>query len=146
MMGGDFRRNVGHSGLNSLLNYGYTVLRAGTARAVVAAGLHPTIGLHHRAQGNAFALADDLMEPFRPLVDLAARRIALDAGPDMTSEAKRALARVLMFDMEADGATTPVSGMLSRLTLSLARSFASGRIDLALPAPPPPLQLAELGR
>ncbi|WP_316016074.1 type II CRISPR-associated endonuclease Cas1 [Roseobacter sp. HKCCA0434] len=146
MMGKDFRRDVGGGGANGLLNYGYTVLRAATARAVIGAGLHPTIGLHHRAQGNSFALADDLMEPFRPLVDLAARRIAREAGPDVTSEAKQALARIIAFDMEVDGVTTPVSGMLSRLALSLARSFESGRMELGLPKPPAPLRLMELGR
>ncbi|MEM9522559.1 MAG: type II CRISPR-associated endonuclease Cas1, partial [Pseudomonadota bacterium] len=73
MMGPEFRRDTGALDENALLNYGYTVLRAATARAVVAAGLHPTIGLFHSNRGNAFALADDLMETFRPLVDCAVR-------------------------------------------------------------------------
>ena len=68
MMGEGFRRNTEAGDVNALFNYGYTVLRAATARAVIAAGLHPSIGLHHSNRGNAFALADDLMEPFRPIV------------------------------------------------------------------------------
>lgn len=70
LFGDDFRRDQGGSGLNALLNYGYTVLRAAAARAVIAAGLHPTLGLHHSNEGNPMRLVDDLMEPFRPIVDL----------------------------------------------------------------------------
>ena len=70
LFGDDFRRDQQTGGINSMLNYGYTVLRATTARAVVAAGLHPTLGLHHSNEGNAMRLVDDLMEPFRPVIDL----------------------------------------------------------------------------
>ena len=70
LFGTNFRRDQDGEGLNALLNYGYTVLRSATARAVVAAGLHPSIGLHHSNDGNAMRLVDDLLEPFRPIVDL----------------------------------------------------------------------------
>ena len=150
LMGKNFRRDTGGNGANALLNYGYTVLRAATARAVLATGLHPTIGIHHRARGNAFALADDLMEPFRPLVDLATRRISIEAGEEVTPEAKLALARILSFDLairEPNGVvTTTVTGALSRLTVSLAQSFEAGKPSLVLPEIPSPLALAELGR
>ena len=66
VLGKEFRRDRMGPGANSLLNYGYTVLRAVAARSVVAAGMHPTIGIHHSNRGNAFALADDIVEPFRP--------------------------------------------------------------------------------
>jgi CRISPR-associated protein Cas1 len=69
LMGPDFRRDAAADGANALLNYGYAVLRASTARAIVAAGLHPGLGIFHRHPHNAMPLADDLMEPFRPLVD-----------------------------------------------------------------------------
>ena len=69
LFGDDFRRDQQGAGLNGMLNYGYTVLRAATARAVVSAGLHPTLGIHHSNEGNAMRLVDDLMEPFRPMVD-----------------------------------------------------------------------------
>lgn len=58
------RRDQDGDGINALLNYGYTILRSATARAVVAAGLHPSIGLHHSNDANAMRLVDDLMEPF----------------------------------------------------------------------------------
>jgi CRISP-associated protein Cas1 len=69
LFGDEFRRDQNAGSLNGMLNYGYTVLRAATARAVVAAGLHPTLGLHHSNEGNAMRLVDDVMEPFRPMVD-----------------------------------------------------------------------------
>lgn len=145
LMGKDFRRNADLPDVNALLNYGYTVLRAATARAIIAAGLHPTIGLFHANRGNAFALADDLMEPFRPLVDLTARSIALRDGPDVTPDAKRALARLIALDLPFPGETTPVSVALSRLAISLGQSFEARKLSLALPDPPTSAVLAGLG-
>lgn len=146
LMGTDFRRNPDTPDINSLLNYGYTVLRATASRAIVAAGLHPTIGLHHSNRGNAFALADDLMEPFRPLVDATAYNIARQGGPEVTPDAKQALVRLIALDLPLGGVTSPLSIALSRLATSLALSFENGRLDLALPLPPDPLSLAGLGR
>lgn len=146
MMGKAFRRDADLPDINALLNYGYTVLRAATARAVAAAGLHPTIGLFHSNRSNAFALADDLMEPFRPLVDLTVRTIAETSGPEVTPDAKRRLADLIALDLPLTGETSPVTVALSRLTVSLAQSFAAKRLTLALPEPPSPLVLAGLGR
>lgn len=145
MMGSDFRRDAGGDDENALLNYGYTVLRAATARAVVAAGLHPTIGLFHSNRGNAFALADDLMEPFRPLVDCAVRSIAATGGGKVDTDAKQALARLIATDLPLGGGITPVSVALMKLATSLGQSFEAGKLDLAIPSPPDPLILAGLG-
>ena len=145
MMGPDFRRDTGGSDENALLNYGYTVLRATTARAVVAAGLHPTIGLFHSNRGNAFALADDLMEPFRPLVDCAVRSIVKSRGRQVDSDAKHILARLIATDLPLGDGITPVSVALGKLATSLGQSFEVGKLDLALPSPPDPLTLAGLG-
>lgn len=145
MMGGEFRRDMNGNDENALLNYGYTVLRAATARAVVAAGLHPTIGLFHSNRGNAFALADDLMEPFRPLVDCTVRSIIRTQGTDVSSEAKQALACLIATDLPLGDGMTPVSVALMKLATSLGRSFEAGKLDLALPSPPDPLTLAGLG-
>ncbi len=146
MMGQEFRRDTDLPDINALLNYGYTVLRAATARAVTAAGLHPTIGLFHSNRANAFTLADDLMEPFRPLVDLTARAIAMRDGAEVTSDAKRRMAELIALDLPLTGETSPVSVALSRLAVSLAQSFETKRLALALPTPPAPLVLAGLGR
>lgn len=145
MMGQEFRRDRTAPDLNALLNYGYTVLRAATARAVVAAGLHPTIGLHHSNRGNAFALADDLMEPFRPLVDCCVRGLAERNGPEVDTEAKTTLARLIALDLPLGGGLTPVSVALGKLAVSLGQSFETGRLNLALPSPPDALTLAGLG-
>ena len=145
MMGDDFRRDRDGTDANALLNYGYTVLRAATSRAVVAAGLHPTIGLHHRNRGNAFALADDLMEPFRPLVDCAVRSLVARKGTQVDTEAKQTLARLIALDLPFGEGLTPVSVALCKLATSLGQSFEAGKLSLALPAPPDPLTLAGLG-
>ena len=145
MMGADFRRDAGRGDENALLNYGYTVLRAATARAVVAAGLHPTIGLFHSNRSNAFALADDLMEPFRPLVDCAVRTIRANSGVEVDTNAKQTLARLLATDLPLDDGVTPVSVALTKLATSLGKSFEEGKLRLALPRPPDPLTLVSLG-
>jgi len=145
MMGLDFRRDRQAGDENALLNYGYTVLRAATARAVVAAGLHPTIGLFHSNRGNAFALADDLMEPFRPLVDCVVRSLVAAQGAQVDSHAKQMLARLIATDLPLGGGLTPVSVACMKLATSLGQSFEAGRLDLALPRPPDPLTLAGLG-
>ena len=67
MLGDGFRRDRGAGGANALLNYGYMVLRAATARSILAAGLHPSLSIHHQSRGTALRLADDLMEPFQSL-------------------------------------------------------------------------------
>ncbi|GAB4433908.1 MAG: type II CRISPR-associated endonuclease Cas1 [bacterium] len=70
LFGQEFKRDTKANGINALLNYGYAVLRAAVARAVVGAGLHPSLGVHHHNKYNNFCLVDDLMEPLRPVVDM----------------------------------------------------------------------------
>lgn len=119
---------------------------AAIARAVVASGLHPTIGIFHSNRSNAFALADDLMEPFRPLVDLTARAILSQAGPEVTSAAKQSFARLIALDLPLTGETSPIAVALSRRTTSLAQSFEARTLALALPEPPPATVLGGLGQ
>jgi len=69
LFGENFRRNTDEPGINGLLNYGYAIMRAMVARAIVGSGLHPSLGIFHQNQYNGLCLADDLMEPFRPWVD-----------------------------------------------------------------------------
>lgn len=80
LFGKDFRRDREADGINALLNYGYAVLRAAIARAIVAAGLIPSLGVHHRNRSNPFCLADDLFEPYRPLVDWRIRIMLDESG------------------------------------------------------------------
>jgi CRISPR-associated protein Cas1 len=145
MMGEDFRRDRDSDGINGLLNYGYTVMRSLCARAVVAAGLHPSIGVHHAHRGNAFALADDLVEPFRPLVDVLTVRLVARGCEGVTPDAKRAFAGLIALDIPGDGGTTTVSMAASRAAQSLARSFETGQTaELVLPRPPSALEFAGL--
>ncbi|MBC7147606.1 MAG: type II CRISPR-associated endonuclease Cas1 [Thioclava marina] len=146
LMGREFRRDHDASGTNALLNYGYTVLRAATARAIVAAGLHPGIGLHHSNRANGFALADDLMEPFRPLVDCCVRNLVERNGDQVDTTAKQTLARLLALDLPLGDGITPISESLNKLATSLGQSFEVGKLVLALPSPPSADTLSELGQ
>lgn len=83
LFGDSFRRDRQTEGINTLLNYGYAIVRALIARAVVASGLHPALGVHHANQYNGLCLADDLMEPFRPWVDNIALRLSKDSEDDL---------------------------------------------------------------
>lgn len=139
MFGPAFRRFREGGGTNAHLNYGYTVLRAATARAIVGAGLHPSLSLMHRSRGDALRLADDLMEPFRPAVDLVARGLVEDGVNVLTSEAKRRLAAVLHHDFATSEGVTPLSNLLARLAVSLAQIFMAERKSLFLPIEPLPL-------
>ena len=142
LFGDDFRRDQQGAGLNAMLNYGYTVLRAATARAVVSAGLHPTIGLHHSNAGNAMRLVDDLMEPFRPVIDLKVWQLHKQGEGQVSPETKRALVKTLYDDMQTSAGATPVMVCAQKLATSLAQVFMGEKDKLDLPLPGLPLSLA----
>lgn len=133
LFGKGFRRDRAADGVNAMLNYVYTVLRAGTARAIMAAGLHPSFGLSHRQRGNAFALADDLMEPFRPVADMLVYDLIGRGAIGVSRETKPELARILIIDLSTADGVSPAGVCLERLTLSLARCFAGEARKLDLP-------------
>lgn len=142
LFGDDFRRDQSGDGLNALLNYGYTVLRAATARAVAAAGLHPTLGVHHQNEGNPMRLVDDLMEPFRPMVDLLVWQLQRRGESQISPDTKRALVRSLYDDMQTSSGATPTMVCMQRLAVSLAQVYLGERDKLDLPLPGLPLSLA----
>lgn len=146
LMGPAFRRDRDASGANALLNYGYAVMRATVARAVVAAGLHPTIGIFHANRGNAFALADDLVEPFRPLVDALVVSMIGQGVETLDPALKRRFARLIAFDVRVGAETSPVSMAAVRLAQSLARSFETGVAELAIFDAPTAMEWAALAR
>jgi len=137
-----FKRDQNAPGINALLNYGYTVLRAATARAVIAAGLHPSIALHHSHAGNAMRLVDDLMEPFRPMVDLMVWQLWRNGNEHVTPDTKRALVHTLYDDMQTSFGATPVMVCAQRLATSLAQVYLGERDKLDLPLPGLPVALA----
>lgn len=142
LFGEGFRRDQDGDGLNSLLNYGYTIARSATARAVVAAGLHPSIGLHHSNDANPMRLVDDLMEPFRPMIDLKVWQLQRHGESHITPETKRALVRTLYDDMQTSAGATPVMVCMQKLATSLAQVYLGERDKLDLPLPGLPLALA----
>lgn len=135
LFGAGFRRDREAAGVNAMLNYGYTVLRAATARAVVAAGLHPTLGVHHSNEANAMRLVDDLMEPFRPLVDEVVWQLRRDGFEGVDREVKRALGAVLYVDRQTSEGATPLIACIVRLASSLAQVYLGERKALELPQP-----------
>ncbi len=143
LFGKDFRRNFNLQGTNSLLNYGYAVLRATTARAIFASGLHPAIGIHHSNQENAFCLVDDLMEPFRPLVDFVVKKLVDQNGEikELTPELKKSLTKILNLDLATSAGTTPINNCLIRLCQSFVNSLEKGEAKLDFPLSPLPIEL-----
>jgi CRISPR-associated protein Cas1 len=121
LMGAGFLRDRDADDENRALNYGYAVLRACVARAVCAAGLHPSIGLHHASKYDAFALASDLMEPYRVLVDRAARGMR-----EVTRDSKRALLSAILDKSQTIDGALSLFEMASRTTLSLVEIFRDG--------------------
>jgi CRISPR-associated protein Cas1 len=131
-----FRRDPELPGLNSFLNYGYAVLRAAVARAIVAAGLMPSLGLHHHNRSNAFCLADDLIEPLRPLVDDRVRELHRQGYEELSQPAKAALLEILTEQVSlgaGDENTGPLMVQMHRYVASLLRCFTGDERELEIP-------------
>ncbi len=145
LMGDDFRRDRQADDFNGALNYGYTILRAATARSILAAGLHPSLSLHHQSRGDALRLADDLMEPFRPWVDHAVRIMKNNHNPDtqfdLDKDQKAKLVAVLTLDMQSQQGSSPMQVCMDRMAQSLAQIFLGERKNIELPSNPLPLIL-----
>ncbi|MDE0388508.1 MAG: type II CRISPR-associated endonuclease Cas1 [Rhodospirillales bacterium] len=137
LFGKTFRRDREAEGVNALLNYGYAVVRAAVARGVVAAGLIPSLGVHHRHRGNPFCLADDLLEPYRPYVDWRVRQMAGEDGesaPDLAErETRAALLSLLNETVLVGGRREPLLLALHTSAASLSRTLTGGDRTLALP-------------
>ena len=134
LFGGDFVRDREGGGVNALLNYGYTVLRAATARALVSAGLTPSLGIFHHNRSNAFPLADDLMEPYRPFVDEVVFHLCQEGKLDLNKETKTELLGVLTCDTFFPKVTRPLQIGLSITMASLAKCYAGKQKKLSLPS------------
>ncbi len=133
LFGDEFVRSRTGPDPNSLLNYGYSILRAAMARAIVGSGLSPSFGLFHKNRYNAFPLADDLMEPYRPYVDAVVYQLLLDEKTELGPEVKQRLLRVLFADTVFEDCTRPLEIGLSTTTASLARCFSGEGKELSLP-------------
>jgi CRISPR-associated protein Cas1 len=132
LFGAGFRRSD-NCWVNAALDYGYAVLRGAIARGLVAHGLHPTIGLFHASEQNAFNLADDLIEPFRPLVDLRVFKSAQPDADELHPADKADLIALLNVDVRMPQGTMSVLSAIEYSVESLARMFEAGGGDLDLP-------------
>lgn len=131
LFGEGFKR-TDENGQNAALNYGYAVIRGYMARTLAVYGFLPALGIHHCNELNSFNLADDLMEPFRPVIDqLVVRHIDTDAA--LLPEYKRMLVNSLNLDVLSGGQKHSVSYAIERLVQSLARRLEDGTTELLLP-------------
>ena len=129
---------------NNLLNYGYAILRAVTARSLVASGLMPTFGIHHHNKYNAYALADDIMEPYRPYVDEVVYSIIKKNSSDaskssdeykieLTTQVKAELLKIPAIDVIIDDEKSPLMNAMQRTTASLFQCFAGNSRKILYP-------------
>ena len=120
---------------NNLLNYGYAILRAVVARSLVANGLLPTLGIHHSNRYNAYCLADDIMEPYRPYIDKLVIEIMgkFDEIDEITRDLKAELLQIPVLDVIVNGKRSPLMVALGMTTASLARCFAGESHTIAYP-------------
>ena len=133
-----FSRTPGTGILNSALDYGYSVLRAATARSLVSSGMNCALGIHHHSQYISFCLADDIMEPYRPFVDfMVLSNFDTFASEDkLTTEMKKNLISCLTMDVTVSEMKRPLSNALQLTTASLARCFTDGTYDIVCPSVP----------
>lgn len=118
---------------NNLLNYGYTILRAAVARSLMGSGLFPAFGIFHRNRYNAFPLADDVMEPYRPYVDELAYGLHRRGHTQLTQEVKGALLRLLFADTRFEKVMRPLDVGLTFTSASLAKCFAGMQKKIVYP-------------
>lgn len=136
LFGNEFRRDQDAPGINALLNYGYAIIRAAVARALSGAGLHPALGVHHSNQYNGFCLADDVMEPLRPLVDLRVHEVVHSEGTEVefTRETKAKLLDVLNWPLQYGDGKFPALIALHHYAASVRQMLNGEARDLRVPA------------
>jgi CRISPR-associated protein Cas1 len=120
--------------LNARLNYGYAVLRGAVARAIVASGLLPGLGLHHKNKYNPFCLADDLMEPYRPFIDLAVLQKEVEERETLSTADKLDLVALLTSSVSLNNQESVLMNAVQKTAASLALAFLGERRKLLLPA------------
>jgi len=131
----DFKRERFGEAPNNLLNYGYAILRAVVARNIVASGLLPTLGIFHRNQYNAYCLADDIMEPYRPFVDKVVVNIVNLNGKflELTPSMKKDLLNIPAMDVMINDEKSPLMVAVQKTTASLAKCFEGKQRKILYP-------------
>ena len=123
LMGDNFRRDSSAGGVNAMLNYGYAIIRSMVARAVCGAGLHPTLGIHHIGGGNPMCLVDDLMEPFRPIVDCVVYSLWQQGNSEINTEVKKVLSNLTVLDMPSNKGVSPLFKVCSNYAVAVAKLY-----------------------
>ena len=120
---------------NNLLNYGYAILRAIVARGLVTSGLLPTLGIHHHNRYNAYCLADDIMEPYRPYVDELVFQLtnAHDIPIELTKELKASLLTIPTLEVVINGRRSPLMVAVGQTTASLYKCFCGESRKIVYP-------------
>lgn len=131
----NFKRGREEAPPNNLLNYGYAILRALVARALVASGMMPTLGIHHHNRYNAYCLADDIMEPYRPFVDKVVLKLVKSGMPytELSKEIKWDLLSIPTLDVIINGNRSPLMIALTQTTASLYSCFEGGARKIVYP-------------
>lgn len=131
----DFTRDQEGDGINMLLNYGYAILRSVIARALVGSGLLPVMGIHHHNRYNAYCLADDIMEPYRPFVDRWVIHLKGQYGvpEELTKGVKAELLQIPVLDVKIEGKKSPLMVAASQTTASLAKCFSGELRKISYP-------------
>lgn len=133
LFGNSFKREREGCSPNSLLNYGYSILRAAVARALLGSGLLPNLGIFHKSRYNAFPLADDVMEPYRPFVDEIVYRLYENGFTELNKESKSEIMRVLNCDVNIGKVKRPLQIALTMTTASLVKYYTGEIKKLSLP-------------
>jgi CRISPR-associated protein Cas1 len=144
IFGDEFTRDRMSDGINSMLNYGYTILRSTVARSIMAVGLHPTLGIHHHNQFNPMCLVDDMMEPFRPLIDLLVYYLNKSGHENVSEDVKRYLANSINIDLETEDGNSPLFQVINKLSVSLAQSYEQEKVLLRFPIVILPVEIPDL--
>ena len=133
LFGDDFMRYRTGASPNEMLNYGYTGLRAAVARSLMGSGLLPAFGIYHRNRYNAFPLADDIMEPYRPFVDEIVFDLYANGETELNKDVKAEILKLLYVDTVFDKVTRPLDLGLSVTTSSLAKCFSGEQKKIMYP-------------
>ena len=137
LFGKEFRRLPRGEGINQFLDYGYGILRSAVLRAIAGSGLTPALGLAHHNRRNPFCLADDAMEPYRPLVDAQVFQIhSSDRVKSLSTPVKGYLAKILTLPVKTVKGHSPLARALAEMTQSLARCYANQKNELLIPSIP----------
>lgn len=134
LFGDGFVRDRYAGGINSLLNYGYAIIRASMARAICASGLLPVLGIHHSNNLNQFCLADDLFEIYRPMVDFKVYTLVSENKTEVTPGVKKVLAEILWTKVSTPNGFSPVFQSMQYMANSYAKALDSGEAFIEIPS------------